>query len=183
MRPSKTKPSTGTNQFEGFEQQTQQRGEAESALLGSDRATLVRIEELKAALTTAAAMRQADVKAYAALWKQWRQAVDSLSKPAAEYVDRVEIARKSRALRIENARQAFAHAEWLAKRAGTGPADGAWQTYLEQSRQAKDDYAAAVAKAKADYRAAIQRLELGRLQPHLAESFDSLDDEAQRGVA
>jgi hypothetical protein len=35
MRPSKTKPSTGANQSEGFEQQTHQRGKAESASLGT----------------------------------------------------------------------------------------------------------------------------------------------------
>lgn len=54
MHPSITKPSAGTNQTEGFEQQSQQ-DSAHSAPLGSEDANEVRIRELAALMDAAAA--------------------------------------------------------------------------------------------------------------------------------
>lgn len=168
----------GTGQ--GIHHQTQQ-GDAEFALLATDRAAFVRIRELQAAQTTALSKEPPNVDAYYSLQSELTQASSRLSPPAIKLRDAEREARGDGRIRIEQGYQAYANAEWLARRRGTGPADEAWQTYLNECRQAKEIYSVAVAKAKADYLAKVAGVNVQRgrqLESYLAESFNGLDDDA-----
>lgn len=181
MRHQNEKTPAGGNRTEVFHQSTQQ-GESESALLATDRATFARIRELQAAQTQALSKEPPDVESWRALQTELHLTRSALSPSAIEYREAIAEARFDFSLRIGDAKQALAAAAWRAKRAGTEPADEAWQTYLNECRQAKEGYSGAVAKARAEYLADVARVDVqrgrGSLESHLAESFNGLDDDA-----